>query len=129
MTTDRGAILNAVLLDPEQEQLLGTLVEAARPVADREQRVFTMLVLQGTALLSGPNLGQDGLRVEKADIDLFEREGFVLVLSRGRRRTMVKFLITPEGQARHDRAQSPDDQGQEEGDSGYGAWSERRRSA
>lgn len=127
MTTDRGAILEHVLLDPEQEQLLGALVEAARQVADRDQRVFELLILQQGTILSGPNLGQDGLRVEEADIDLFEREGFVLVLSRGR--SMVKFRVTPEGEARYDRAQSPDDPGQGEGESGYGAWSERRQSS
>lgn len=111
----------------EQEQLLRTLAEGARQAADRNQRVFTLFVMQQSTLLSGPGLGQDGLHVEKADIDLFEREGLVLVLSRGR--NMVKFRVTSEGEARHERAQSPDDPGEDGSDSGYSAWSERRRSS
>lgn len=70
---------------------------------------------------------QDGLRVERADIELFEREGFVLVLSRGK--NLWRLRVTPEGEAHYEQAQSPDGPGQDEGDSGYGAWSERRRSA
>ena len=122
MTTDGCATLDRVLLDPEQEQLLATLVEGARQAADRDQRVFELFILQQGTRLSGPGLGQDGLRVERADIELFEREGFVLVLSRGK--NLWRFRVTPEG-----AAQSPDGPGQDDGDSRYGAWSERRRSS
>lgn len=127
MTADGRAILEGVLLDPDQEQLLGTLVEGARQAADRSERVFELYLLQGSTVASGPGLGQDGLRVEKADIELFEREGLVLVLSRGK--NLWRFRVTPEGEARYEGARSPAVPGQDGGDSGYSAWSERRRSS
>ena len=87
----------AVLLEPEQEQLLGTLAEASRSVPERSERVFDLIILAQVTLVSGPGLGQGGLHVEDDDIDVLEQEGFVRVLSRGR--GLVRFRVTPEGDA------------------------------
>jgi len=53
VTTVGRARIAGVLLEPEQEQLLATLVEASRRVADRGERVFSMFLPDGPALIGG----------------------------------------------------------------------------
>ncbi len=93
-------ILDAVLLEPELEQLLGQLVEASRQVADRSERVFEQFILQQGTFISGRGLGQGGTPVEDDDIPVLEQAGFVRVVSRGR--NLVRFRVTPEGEAHYE---------------------------
>lgn len=98
--TDGCAILHGVLLDAEQEGLLGTLVEGAAKVADRSERVFDLIILDQGTFVSGPGLAQGGLPVEDDDIPVLEQAGFLRVLSRGR--ALVRFRVTPEGQEHYE---------------------------
>ena len=86
-----------MLLEPEQEQLLGTLVEASRRVADPSDRIFTMFLPDGPAFIGGGGLppGQP-LTAEDDDIPVFEHAGLVRVLTRGR--GLIRFRVTPEGE-------------------------------
>jgi hypothetical protein len=90
-----------VLLDADQERLLGTLVEASRTVADRSERVFSLIILDQVTFVSGPGLGEEGLRgVEDDDIPAFEHAGLARVLTRGK--NMIRFRLTPEGEAHYE---------------------------
>ena len=89
-----------MLLEPEQEELLGVLVEGSRTVADRSERIFSLTVLNASKFISGPNLGQEGRRVEGDDIPLLEQAGLVRVVSRGK--NLVRFRVTPEGERHYE---------------------------
>lgn len=97
MTTVGRARIAGVLLEPEQEQLLATLVEASRRVADRGERVFSMFLPDGPALIGGGGLPPDEpLKAEDDDLPVLERAGLVRVLSRGS--GLIRFRVTPEGE-------------------------------
>ncbi len=66
------------LLEPEQEQLLGTLVEASRTVADRNKREFFLMLLEQGALVAGGGLPHDGPMVADGDIEVLAAAGLLL---------------------------------------------------
>ncbi len=64
-----------MLLEPEQEQLLGTLVEASRRVADRSDRVFTIFLPDGPAFIGGGGLPPGQPLTEDDDVPVLEHAG------------------------------------------------------
>lgn len=85
-----------MLLELEQEQLLGTLVEASRTVADRTQREFFLFLLESGALVSGGGLPHDGSRVADGDIDVLAAAKLLRIIERGQ--SVTRFRVTPEGE-------------------------------
>jgi hypothetical protein len=85
-----------VLLEPEQEQLLGTLVEASRTIPDRSQREFFLFLLEQGAILSGGGLPQSGPKVADGDIEVLATAGLVRIISQSN--STMRFRITPEGE-------------------------------
>jgi hypothetical protein len=84
-----------VLLEAEQEQLLGTLVEASRTVADRSERWFLLAVLMNGTTVEGGGL-QEALEVEDDDVEMLIEADLLRV---GRRtESMVEFRVKPEGE-------------------------------
>ena len=95
----RGTIA-VVLLEAEQEQLLGTLVEASRSVADRSERIFSLCKLGGGSTVGGLGLPQEGLPVEADDIYFFAQAGLVRIMSD--KKSLTRFRVTPEGESHYE---------------------------
>lgn len=80
-------------LDPDQERVFATLVEASRQVADRSERVFVLFSKDFGSAVTGVGLPPNGLPVEDDDIDVFERLSLVWIINRGG--GMTRFRVTP----------------------------------
>jgi len=85
-----------VLLEAEQEQLLGTLVEASRTVADRNKREFFLMLLEQGALVSGGGLPHDGPMVADGDIEVLAAAGLLRIIEQGQ--GLTRFRVAPAGE-------------------------------
>lgn len=84
-----------MLLEPEQERLLGTLIEASRTVAERSERWFLMVAVMTGTTVEGGGL-QEPLEVEDDDVEDLIDAGLLRV---GRRTEgMIEFRVKPEGE-------------------------------
>lgn len=87
------------MLEPEQEQLLGMLVEASRRVAERSEREFVLHLMDGGAAVSSVGLPPEGLPVEDYDISVLAEARLLRITNPGR--SLITFRITPEGESHY----------------------------
>ncbi len=90
-----AAPFRQALLEPEQEQLLGTLVEASRTVAERSERRFLLVSVLTGSTVEGGGL-REPLAVEHDDVEVLIEAKLLRV---GRRtEEMVEFSVATEGE-------------------------------
>jgi hypothetical protein len=86
--------MNGALPEPEQEQLLRTLVEAARNVPRDQREKFLFIETAETCFLQHPGLPGRQLVVYEGDVDALEAAGLLLVAHAARSRA---FDVSPLG--------------------------------
>jgi hypothetical protein len=82
-------------LEPEQEELLKTFVEASRNVPRDEREKFLLTTDLGGTQISHPGLPGRGMRVHDGDIETLEAEG--LLNATDHQRWSRSFIVTPQG--------------------------------
>lgn len=83
------------LLEPEQEGLLATLVEASRSVRREDRQRFYFIETYGAAGLQHPGLGEDAVPAYRGDIEVLGREGLLIVEEP--QPNVLTFDVTPLG--------------------------------
>ena len=84
-----------IVLQPEQEQLLSSLVEAARSVRGTNRAKFILLEVMGGPLIKHLGLPESFIRAYKGDVEILGHNG-LLLLSFNKSGSLI-FDVMPEG--------------------------------
>jgi len=96
-------VVNRILLEPDQEALLKTMVETSRSLTGTERQEFIMIASMEDVRLLHPGIPNPGTVIYRGDIDVLIRAG--LVLSRPVGKGCLALDVSPEGFAYYRKIQ------------------------